>query len=536
MKMKSSNSKGSGLRKPCYDAGGLVAFRDEQNADGRADSYYELADPARVKKLAEGIDRTAESFKDGKIFSNMGDNFAAREQFIKNRTDPSFMAMNGMANGGVIGDVTNDKGKDTIDAKVRPGEYMLNPETVADHFGGGDHAMGVRNLNNIVRSATGKEPGAKMVKGKVGYTDSAEVKPLAGLRPGSPLAQAAYPDRTPKPVEVAQPAPPLGQARAGSPLAMASQNQLPAAPPPVVAKPQAQPVAAPAQAPAQAPVNTGMRTQPPVAPKAGYAGKDELGHHIYLDSKGQRMTNIFKGGDSHGLIQYDPSGMNPADPKELATAIALSGNASPDARKNAVDFLQVGAMDQHYRTAEELARAKAAAAGVKTKNADGLEEATKHYEQVTDKEGNPRFIENPIRSGMDRKSLNMLLRRNNIDPSKLNDEEAFSALAVVQPELDMFRNVQTGQINENLPVSDLPVSETGAHFTTGLRQRKASLLDPISANYEMGDWFGGGNTVVDAEGNILGTVSGTNTSLARQPGGSLSARGVSGLRGLPFLN
>jgi len=62
------------------------------------------------------------------------------------------------ADGGPIGDVAQDEGKDTIDAKVRPGEYMLNPETVA-HVGGGDYAQGVRELNQLVRDATGKEPG-----------------------------------------------------------------------------------------------------------------------------------------------------------------------------------------------------------------------------------------------------------------------------------------------------------------------------------------------------------------------------------------
>lgn len=66
------------------------------------------------------------------------------------------------AKGGKIGDVENDEGEDTIDAKVRPGEYMLNPETVA-HIGGGNYDKGVRNLNAIVREATGKEPGPSPV-------------------------------------------------------------------------------------------------------------------------------------------------------------------------------------------------------------------------------------------------------------------------------------------------------------------------------------------------------------------------------------
>ena len=82
------------------------------------------------------------------------------------------------ADGGPIGDVAQDEGKDTIDAKVRPGEYMLNPETVA-HVGGGDYAQGVRELNQLVRDATGKEPGpTRMGKDKPpGFM-------MGGLSPG----------------------------------------------------------------------------------------------------------------------------------------------------------------------------------------------------------------------------------------------------------------------------------------------------------------------------------------------------------------
>jgi len=88
------------------------------------------------------------------------------------------------ADGGPIGDVAQDEGKDTIDAKVRPGEYMLNPETVA-HVGGGDYAQGVRELNQLVRDATGKEPGpTRMGKDKTpGFM-------MGGVPPGV-LNQAA---------------------------------------------------------------------------------------------------------------------------------------------------------------------------------------------------------------------------------------------------------------------------------------------------------------------------------------------------------
>ena len=92
--------------------------------------------------------------------------------------------MVGCANGGKIGDVKKDTGRDTIDAKVRPGEYMLNPETVR-HIGGGDYAAGVRNLNQIVRQATGKEPGPTPMgkSGKAGFENSGDVPPSRALVP-----------------------------------------------------------------------------------------------------------------------------------------------------------------------------------------------------------------------------------------------------------------------------------------------------------------------------------------------------------------
>ena len=96
--------------------------------------------------------------------------------------DPKKMAMHGApaggkiktpkgyAKGGKIGNVSNDTGADTVDVKARPGEYFLNPETVT-HIGGGDYSQGVRQLNQIVREATGKEPGPSPVgkSGKPGF-------------------------------------------------------------------------------------------------------------------------------------------------------------------------------------------------------------------------------------------------------------------------------------------------------------------------------------------------------------------------------
>jgi hypothetical protein len=50
---------------------------------------------------------------------------------------------------------------------------MLDPKVVAKGFGGGDHATGVRNLNDIVRRAGGYEPGPTVAKkGKKGFAQS----------------------------------------------------------------------------------------------------------------------------------------------------------------------------------------------------------------------------------------------------------------------------------------------------------------------------------------------------------------------------
>ncbi|MGB1650239.1 MAG: hypothetical protein ACPHEP_04375, partial [Acidimicrobiales bacterium] len=89
----------------------------------------------------------------------------------------------GYARGGAIGDVAEDDGRDTIDAAVRPGEYLLNPETV-EYVGGGDYDQGVEMLDNLVVEATGEEPGPEPVDengepvmgaakgGKMGYMRS----------------------------------------------------------------------------------------------------------------------------------------------------------------------------------------------------------------------------------------------------------------------------------------------------------------------------------------------------------------------------
>lgn len=75
--------------------------------------------------------------------------------------------MKGYRKGGKIGDEAKDDGTDKVEVMAREGEYFLNPETVATAFGGGDYSAGVRNLNQIVRGSTGKEPGPTPV-GKSG--------------------------------------------------------------------------------------------------------------------------------------------------------------------------------------------------------------------------------------------------------------------------------------------------------------------------------------------------------------------------------
>lgn len=66
--------------------------------------------------------------------------------------------MRGYAMGGQIGDEMEDDGKDTVDVRVREGEYLLNPDTVAA-FGGGNYEAGVRTLDGIATAVNGVEPG-----------------------------------------------------------------------------------------------------------------------------------------------------------------------------------------------------------------------------------------------------------------------------------------------------------------------------------------------------------------------------------------
>ena len=109
-------------------------------------------------------DRTTQNFKNGGVVlkpkMKQPGHSAAKVQMPR-----------GYKNGGKIGDVAKDDGTDKVNVVARQGEYFLNPETVAAGFGGGSYEAGVRNLNQIVRDATGKEPGPSPVgkSGKPGF-------------------------------------------------------------------------------------------------------------------------------------------------------------------------------------------------------------------------------------------------------------------------------------------------------------------------------------------------------------------------------
>jgi len=76
---------------------------------------------------------------------------------------------------GPIGDEAYDTGADTVDAKVRPGEVLINPPTV-EYFGGGDYDKGLRVLNEATMAATGEPMGAE-------YEDDGSIKAQQGWMP-----------------------------------------------------------------------------------------------------------------------------------------------------------------------------------------------------------------------------------------------------------------------------------------------------------------------------------------------------------------
>jgi len=71
---------------------------------------------------------------------------------------------------GPIGDPAMDTGEDTVDAKVRPGEVLINPPTV-EYLGGGDYDEGLRVLNEATMEATGEPMGAEYEDGKLNAQD-----------------------------------------------------------------------------------------------------------------------------------------------------------------------------------------------------------------------------------------------------------------------------------------------------------------------------------------------------------------------------
>lgn len=90
-------------------------------------------------------------------------------------------SMRGYAAGGKIGNVREDDGNDTVDVRVREGEYLLNPPTVAA-FGGGDYSAGVRVLDGIVTATTGEKPGPTPVNAEGESVEEERME--EGVRPG----------------------------------------------------------------------------------------------------------------------------------------------------------------------------------------------------------------------------------------------------------------------------------------------------------------------------------------------------------------
>jgi hypothetical protein len=154
----------------------------------------------------EGMRRGAENHKNRKLYAKGGAiTSSAQRKKRKAIGQPGYNAGGAIKlppePQGPIGDVAQDTGEDTETIGARPGEYLLNPNTVRDGFGQGDYEAGVRNLNQIVLAATGEEPGPEPV-GKPGeeakrgfansgglfYTD--EFGQVKKGQPGVPLRNA----------------------------------------------------------------------------------------------------------------------------------------------------------------------------------------------------------------------------------------------------------------------------------------------------------------------------------------------------------
>lgn len=208
------------IRQPGYkNSGKVMGYADSgaaENSKVIPDKYVEIRQ--RISELAKQGDidgatnlrMKLEAMETGQGKSGYSNSGSVNEGL---RSPKSF---------GPIGDVEDDTGRDEIDAKVRPGEYLLNPpavEFIGKVFGGeeeaeeaeegGGYDNGVRVLDNIVRAATGKEPGPTMMSGgKPGFASSGK----AGMEENyvrnfisDPLARSASTDRLP-PSPVVQPA------------------------------------------------------------------------------------------------------------------------------------------------------------------------------------------------------------------------------------------------------------------------------------------------------------------------------------------
>lgn len=157
-----SSGSPSGQRSLFGANGEVIGFR---GADVRGGSNVGLERGVGSRTVSAG----EEVAEDPQLFKQGGQ--VKRMKMPQKLKQPGY-AKGGMVKyyerGGVIGDVSEDNGQDTVDAKVREGEYLLNPETVA-YMGGGDYQNGVRSLDAMVKMATGREPGPEMVEEKSGF-------------------------------------------------------------------------------------------------------------------------------------------------------------------------------------------------------------------------------------------------------------------------------------------------------------------------------------------------------------------------------
>lgn len=191
-RLNSDRTYDLGLRRNEVDLGMLGVNR--QNADTNAFDadtkrligFNQYGKAAPDTPLINSLNlRSVNPYMPNKPLGMNNGGMAMKPKMVK---QPGYMhggKIQGYKKSGKIGDVAKDDGTDKVDVKAREGEYFLNPETVA-HIGGGDYSTGVRNLDAIVRQATGKEPGPVPVgkSGKQGFNLSGATVNPADMRPG----------------------------------------------------------------------------------------------------------------------------------------------------------------------------------------------------------------------------------------------------------------------------------------------------------------------------------------------------------------